>query len=259
VTHGIVSVSWAPLRREPRHAAEMVSQALLGEVLVVTPRAASIDDQWAAVTTPDGYTGFLTTGSFRGCDTAEAADWQARASGFSLGTALTPVPDSTDVVPGHAPWGSRLEVTREGVTLPGGNRAIASDPSALAPHSHSSVAESAATWLGTPYLWGGRTRHGADCSGFVQAVYALHGVGLRRDSRDQFEAGPAIDGPPAVGDLVFFAWEGRPISHVGLSFGDGRFIHASETRGCVAIDTLGEGAFGRRLADGHVGTVRPVG
>ena len=130
---------------------------------------------------------------------------------------------------------------------------------AIRRHPLASPCESAVAWLGTPYLWGGRTEQGADCSGFVQSVYALHGVPLKRDSGDQFEAGPGVTGPPVAGDLLFFAWDGRPISHVGLGLVDGRMIHASETRGCVAIDVLGEGEFGRRLADGHAGTVRPGG
>lgn len=237
----------------------MVSQALLGEVLVVSTPATTVDGPWASVTTPDGYAGFLTTGSFRRCDASQAEDWQGRASGFSLGTPLAPVDGPSDGTPNHAPWGSRLEIDGDHLVLPDGRRVRASGRSAVVRSPQSSVSESALSWLGTPYLWGGRTQHGVDCSGFVQGVFALHGVGLRRDSRDQFAVGPKIQGPPAVADLLFFAWDERPVSHVGLSLGDGRLIHASETRGCVAIDTLGEGAFGQRLADGHVGTVRPLG
>lgn len=256
---GIVSVSWAPMRREPGHAAEMVSQALLGEILRIESETERSGSQWVSVRTPDGYAGFVTEASFRDCSEDEAADWEAQADGFSLGTALECPRDSADAAPNHAPWGSRLPVDGDSVVLPGGVRVLPARASAIAHGAEVSVTESALPWLGTPYLWGGRTEQGADCSGFVQAVFALHRICLRRDSRDQFEAGEVIPGPASPGDLLFFAWEDKPVSHVGLGLGEGRMIHASETRGCVAIDALGDGAFGRRLADGLVGIVRPGG
>lgn len=255
---GIVKVSWAPLRREPCHAAEMVSQALLGEILHRGSDPGPSSEQWASVSTPDGYSGFLTTSSFRGCSEEEAADWEQRADGFSLGTTLRRHPDGPDTIPSHAPWGSRLQVESDAIVLPGGARALPSDLPVRRETARPTIVASALMWLGTPYLWGGRTEQGADCSGFVQSVYSLHGIGLKRDSRDQFEAGAVVAGSPAAGDLLFFAWDDNPVSHVGLDLGDGRMIHASETRGCVAIDVLGAGAFGRRLAEGHVGTVRPL-
>jgi cell wall-associated NlpC family hydrolase len=103
-------------------------------------------------------------------------------------------------------------------------------------------------------------REGVDCSGLVQAVLALHGMPLPRDSRDQARAGRPLGTEPAAarpGDLVFFAWGGRPVSHVGIALGEGRLLHASETRGAVAVDDLGEEApFARRLREGIVAVRR---
>lgn len=130
------------------------------------------------------------------------------------------------------------------------------------PRDPAALVRTASEWLGTPYLWGGRTEQGTDCSGFVQSVLALHGFAIARDSRDQFEAGSRVaavesPGEGGAGDLWFFAWDGGSVSHVGICLGDGRMIHASETRGCVAIDEPGEGGFGRRLSEGFAGAVRP--
>ncbi|MFW6084980.1 MAG: C40 family peptidase, partial [Gemmatimonadota bacterium] len=155
------------------------------------------------------------------------------------------------------PDGRRVEPEGADRVVFGPERALAYATTAEA------AAATARTWLGTPYLWGGRIREGTDCSGFVQAVYSLHGFRLPRDSRDQFGAGSRLSPEEALdegrgGDLWFFAWDGDPVSHVGIRLAAGAMIHASETRGCVAVDRLGEGAFGARLARGLVGAVRPV-
>jgi cell wall-associated NlpC family hydrolase len=237
---------------------------------------------WLAVRGSDGYEGHVTAGSLRQVDEADAAAWTAAADGFSLGTALEAIlPAADPTVPGadspgpsaaHAPWGARLARAGDSFfLLPDGSRVKAQHSErivfgperALAYEADAAAAaETARDWMGTPYHWGGRIRGGADCSGIVQAVYALHGLRLPRDSRDQLAAGRRLPGgldhvmEGRPGDLWFFAWDGRPVSHVGICLGEGRMIHASETRGAVAIDRMGEGEFGRRLAAGLVGSTR---
>lgn len=279
----IVRVAWAPLRRDPSHRSELTNQLVLGEVVELIEQPA---DAWLTVRGSDGYEGHVTAGALRQVGEADAAAWTAAADGFSIGTALEPVgglaePTAAATGPqggptlgaGHAPWGARLARAGDGgFLLPDGDRVKARRPErivfgperALAYEADAAAtARTAREWLGTPYHWGGRIRAGADCSGFVQAVYALHGFRLPRDSRDQLEAGPrlpddadhATQGRP--GDLWFFAWNDGPVSHVGICLGKRAMIHASETRGAVAIDRIGEGEFGRRLAAGLVGSTRP--
>ncbi|MFQ5529761.1 MAG: NlpC/P60 family protein [Gemmatimonadota bacterium] len=275
MSFAIVRVSWTPLRREPGHASEMVSQVLLGEVVEILESARSGDSSpdWAAARAPDGYEGFVTRGSLRECDAAAAREWSGQADLTSLGTGLSPLKGGV-ATPRYAPWGARLVSGEAGVIeLPDGTRADPSDATRLVadaerpdryPYDPAALVRTAAMWLGTPYVWGGRTEHGVDCSGYVQAVFGLHGHALARDSRDQCAAGPRVvsaagETESPAGDLWFFGWDGGPVSHVGICLGGRRMIHASETRGCVAIDELGEGDFGRRLADGFVGAVRPPG
>lgn len=265
----IVRVAWTPLRRDPSHRSEMTSQLVLGEVVELIEQPS---DAWLTVRASDGYEGHVTAGSLRQVCESDAAAWTAAADGFSLGTDLEAATEAAESAAGHAPWGARLARAGDGgFLLPDGDRVNARRPErivfgperALAYEADAAaVAETARGWMGTPYHWGGRIRSGADCSGFVQAVFALHGLRLPRDSRDQFEAGPRLpeDGDHAAqgrpGDLWFFAWDDGPVSHVGVCLGKRAMIHASETRGAVAIDRIGDGEFGRRLASGLVGSTR---
>ena len=91
--------------------------------------------------------------------------------------------------------------------------------------------------LGVPYLWGGRTALGLDCSGFTQQVLAEQGFRLPRDAWQQFRGTPALrNGEPArQGDLYFFAARGERPSHVGVALGGGYYAHA---RGRVMISSI---------------------
>ncbi len=112
-----------------------------------------------------------------------------------------------------------------------------------------------ATWLGTPYRFGGTDRRGIDCSAFSRALYdETTAIELPRNSRAQFSLGTGVDKARlAVGDLVFFDTLDRgTVTHVGVYVGSGEFAHASSSRG-VVIDALGSAYYerawwgGRRL------------
>ncbi|MFO7586880.1 MAG: C40 family peptidase [Gemmatimonadota bacterium] len=251
----VVRAAWTPGRAEPSHRSEMTTCWLLGE----TPSLLEEREAWVRLRGADGHEAWTTRGSLLLGD--EVEDWQERASLVSLGTRLTDAPEGAAAL---APWGSRLVPAAAGaVELPGGEvvrpaaseRLVAEGERARRfPPDPAAAAATAEEWLGSPYLWGGRMGEGVDCSGLVQATFALHGIPLPRDSRDQSRSGAAVEGGLAEavrGDLVFFAWAGRPVSHVGIALGVGRLLHASETRGCVAVDDLGgDGASARTLREG---------
>jgi hypothetical protein len=102
------------------------------------------------------------------------------------------------------------------------------------------IVKSARSFIGVPYLWGGNTQDGLDCSGFTVAVYRLNGMILPRSSREQFEAGSPIDrGDLKQGDLVFFSTAGKPaVSHVGVYIGAGQFVHAPGRGKTICVSSL---------------------
>jgi hypothetical protein len=108
------------------------------------------------------------------------------------------------------------------------------------------IIQTAMRYMGVPYVFGGNTPSGFDCSGFVKFVYARCGMDLPRMADEQFEVGVPV---PAnllqAGDMVFFSTYDDGASHAGIYVGDGKFISATSSRG-VAVDTLDDGYWGPR-------------
>jgi cell wall-associated NlpC family hydrolase len=100
-----------------------------------------------------------------------------------------------------------------------------------------SLLRTATDLLGTPYRNGGSTVDGFDCSGFVQYVFAQHGMKVPRTVARQAESGARVR-DAAAGDLVFFATEGDRPTHVGIALGPDRFIHAPSSRGVVRVEAF---------------------
>lgn len=254
----LVRSAWVPARRGPSHRAEMVTQWLCGEAVELLEER----EGWLRARGGDGYEAWTPAGGLVPAPEGERARWTPERTLVSIGTDLQAVPGARGAR--FLPWGARALPAGEGqLELPGGARALAGDREALLdeaqrsrryPRDAGAVVRTAADWIGTPYLWGGRTREGADCSGLVQAVFGLHGLPLPRDSGPQSRVGRLLAGtvggrgeavdfgdlpPLRPGDLLFFGETGGPISHVALSLGGARILHGSETRGGVFEDDLG--------------------
>ncbi len=137
------------------------------------------------------------------------------------------------------------------VVAPDGSAPAGAGPVQLRPTDEkglrASLVTTARSYTGIPYLFGGTTEQGFDCSGLTSAVYRLNGLRLPRNSRAQFEAGRAVDLDKArAGDLLFFATKepGR-VSHVGLYLGQGAFLHAPRTGQSIRTDALADRRYGK--------------
>jgi cell wall-associated NlpC family hydrolase len=98
----------------------------------------------------------------------------------------------------------------------------------------SAIITTAKKYIGVPYVWGGSTPSGFDCSGFVQYVFNAHGISLPRTSKQQYGVGTYVSKANLkAGDLVFFDTEGSGISHLGIYIGNNQFIHASSSKGVI--------------------------
>ena len=117
------------------------------------------------------------------------------------------------------------------------------------------IAAYAQNFLGTPYVYGGSSTSGFDCSGFTKYVYGQFGYTLNRTATDQLSNGVSVRKDELQpGDLVFFKYRtSKPVSHVGIYIGSGQFVHASTNSYAVQIDDLSSGhyanvyVYGRRV------------
>ena len=108
------------------------------------------------------------------------------------------------------------------------------------------IIASSMDYLGVPYVFGGTSPYGFDCSGYVQYVFANAGISLPRTADVQFEVGTPVSTTELIpGDLVFFSTYTYGASHVGIYVGDGNFIHASSSNG-VTISSLGQAYYSSR-------------
>jgi hypothetical protein len=256
----IVLTALAPLHEHPDARAARASEALHGERLVVLQQ----EGAWLRVRAEDGYHAWVHAGYVARGPDAWADDWSARATSRSLGAELK-LEDGRLRLPVGARVGLRFRNQVEvadgrigsvvGGVVRGAGEAGVEARLLAAP-------EWALRWLGgAPYVWGGRTEWGVDCSGLVQTTYAVRGVAVPRDADLQFDVGRPVaiasDGSGyEAGDLLFFADAGR-VTHVALWAGAGRIVHAAVARGGVASDDLfGTAAVARTLRDGLVGVRR---
>lgn len=233
----VVRAAIAPLLAEPRVSSPQTSQRLAWHPVEVL----QAQGDWRRVRGLDGYEGWMHSGYLAPVDVLGPRDiqgWPAEAR-RSLGCTVR----DARGVKRALPFGAFVHPDEEVVS---GRAPFPDELARECPPEADAIAASAVRYFtGAYYQWGGITPWGCDCSGFVQSIFALHGVSLPRDAWQQGEAGdPGAEelGAARVGDLLFFSDrpDGR-ITHVGLALGGMRMAHVALGRGGFAIERLDDG------------------
>jgi gamma-D-glutamyl-L-lysine dipeptidyl-peptidase len=243
---GVISLAALDLRRRPDHKSELTSQLLLGEVVRVLET--SKDGRWWRIENQvDRYRGWIRTWGVVAATAGAARAWESEAraqvrvshadlrSARSGGRLVSPLFWQGRLIAGPVRGGMRP------AELPDGRRGwVDAAAVVIGSRARIGIADRIRELLGVPYLWGGRTPSGLDCSSFVQLVLGEQGIRLPRDADDQCSACDPLPDSKTLraGDLVFFGVPRRSIGHVGLALGNGAYAHA---RGCVRINSLASG------------------
>lgn len=248
-TRGIINVSVTPIRDRSSHTAQMVDQAIMGNWVKILIE----NDDWYLIQTHYKYVGWITKSAVHKCTNNFLSDWneKARYRIKKLNSIIYSEANMSSIPISDGVLNNRLYITKDlvdwsEVILPDGRVGyIEKQDIELMTQDKdltdqiSIVISNALSMKGVPYLWGGNSSKGNDCSGFTQTAFMSSGIQLPRDARQQAKVGkPIIDDQLKEGDLLFFG-TGDRITHVGISMGGDKFIHqGSKLEGKVDIHSL---------------------
>jgi hypothetical protein len=220
---GICIPAFAQIRTEARHAAELASQLVYGELVVVLERG----EDWCRIRTEHGYEGYSRTEQLRILE--DPAGFQP--------TGLSVLKNSfrADATKGESFLGLEGSFFWEHPDFPKPEFSLEKllDITNPSPFEPELMADQALEFQNVPYVWGGKTGLGLDCSGLVQFLFQKQGYSFPRDAWQQAEKGvevPFSHERPVFrkGDLLFFQNPGKKIHHVAISLGGSRYVHSSE-------------------------------
>jgi gamma-D-glutamyl-L-lysine dipeptidyl-peptidase len=247
--YGLVEVSVCNIRYSPKHSGEMASQALMGTPLRILEKD---DNGWLLVQTPDQYISWVDRGAITMVNKEQLDRWKmaqkiiyTRSYGSAYSEANEESATVSDLVAG-----CMMELISEKgefyqIQFPDQRQGYVSKREAntynqwLADVSASeeNLVKTSKRMMGVPYLWGGTSFKGVDCSGFTKTVYFLNGIVLPRDASQQVSVGETIDksgnwSDLKAGDLLFFGEKredgSEKVVHVAMWLGNSEYIHASD-------------------------------
>ncbi|MBZ9731456.1 NlpC/P60 family protein [Salegentibacter sp. JZCK2] len=246
-TRGVVKISVANLRDAPKHSAQLVTQATLGMPVKVYKK----EGGWYYIQTPEGYLAWVDYGGIQNMTEEEFSEWKdtdklifTEPNGNAYTVANSKSQTVSDLVAGNI-----LELLSEQnnfyrVEYPNGKKAFVEKAYAQPyrdwvvslDQTEEDLVATSKKLMGLPYLWGGTSPKGVDCSGYTKTIFFLNGMVIPRDASQQIHTGEVVDTENNFenlqkGDLLFF---GKPatdstserVIHVGMWIGDNKFIHS---------------------------------
>lgn len=246
--YGLVNLSVANIRSKPNHPAELATQALMGTPVKVL----KYDDGFYLIQTPDGYLSWVDNAGIVRISKDELNEWlsatrmmylneygwayskedvnSTKVTDLVMGDIFVKIEESGDYVKVKLPDGREAFVDKRFV-INYSNWLDTVEP------TNEKIIGTAERLMGVPYLWGGTSSKGVDCSGFTKTVYFMNGIVLPRDASQQVHTGELVDTENGFdnlqpGDLLFFgrkATEERKerITHVAIYIGNMEYIHSS--------------------------------
>src|SRR5690606_21453721 len=253
--HGVVTLSVANLRSQPKHSAELSTQTTLGTPISVLKE----DNGWYLIQTPDQYLSWVDAAGIALMDEQAVNRWSSsKKTVFTPMTGYVYGDKNEETIVSDVVAGNILEQVQPGsdyteVKLPDGRAGFVKSQF-LIPYeewistrntSPANLIATAKSMMGSPYLWGGTSIKGTDCSGFTKTIFFLNGKIIPRDASQQILEGEEVDRDRnwdnlQVGDLLFFgvpatADSRERVVHVGMWIGNNSFIHS---RGRVRISSF---------------------
>ena len=240
---GICNLSIVPVRIVDSDKSEMINQLIYGDIIEILEEK----EKWVKIKSVfDDYIGWIDKKQYFKIDDNITVDLKNPVYSIDLvefiennNNELVTIPIGSDI--------SNISLMKhkfEGKTISGKN-------------NRNSIVNTALSFLNSPYLWGGKTPFGIDCSGFTQMVYKINGYKLSRDAKDQANQGETLSfiEESEAGDLAFFNNDQGDIIHVGIILQNNHIIHAS---GKVRIDRIDHSGIYNNDLNKHTHSLRYI-